>query len=270
MNHPKTIQAEQLDRTTREFYVRAMTELERAAVPYLVGGGYAMACLTGIERQTKDLDLFVRSSDVERALELLGALGYHTERTWPHFLVKVIHKTPMSADKAPAFIDILHNSGNGLCPVDDDWFAHAREAQLMGLRIPLCPPEEMIWSKGYVQERDRFDGADVVHLVYSCGQDMDWSRLLGRFRDTEAVLLAHLLLYGFVYPSERQRIPGWVMHELWNQTRPQADPDPHTAQRICRGTILSQSQYEFDIEQRGYIDGRLRPVEPVSGEVALL
>ena len=29
----------------------------------------------------------------------------------------------------------------------------------------LIPVEEMIWSKGLIMERERFDGADVTHLI---------------------------------------------------------------------------------------------------------
>ena len=29
----------------------------------------------------------------------------------------------------------------------------------------VVPAEEMIWSKAFIQERERFDGADIHHLL---------------------------------------------------------------------------------------------------------
>jgi len=57
----------QLDPDTVAFYRRVLDALRRAGIPVLVGGGYAFAIHTGIERQTKDLDVFLRRADYDRA-----------------------------------------------------------------------------------------------------------------------------------------------------------------------------------------------------------
>jgi hypothetical protein len=44
--------------------------------------------------------------------------------------------------------------------VDDLWFAHATPGDVLGIPVRLCPPEEMIWSKAFIMERERYDGAD--------------------------------------------------------------------------------------------------------------
>ena len=80
--------------------------------------------------------------------------------------------------------------------------------------VKLCPAEEMIWSKGYVQERERFDGADIAHLIRGRGETMDWGRLLRRFGEHWRVLFGHLVTFGFIYPAERAKIPGWLLKEL--------------------------------------------------------
>ncbi len=59
----------------------------------------------------------------------------------------------------------------------------------------------MIWSKAFIMERERYDGADIAHLILACGRDLDWRRLLGRFGRRWRVLLSHLVLFGFVYPG---------------------------------------------------------------------
>jgi hypothetical protein len=71
------------------------------------------------------------------------------------------------------------------------------------------------------------------------------------------VLLAHLLLFGFIYPSERNRIPGSVISDLLQRT--QEELSVTSGDRVCRGTLLSRAQYLFDVEEHGYRDARLEP-----------
>lgn len=70
------------------FYVAALTALIEARVPFLVGGAYAVEHYTGIFRDTKDLDVFVRQRDRDAALRALAVAGYRTELTFPHWLGK--------------------------------------------------------------------------------------------------------------------------------------------------------------------------------------
>ena len=51
----------------------------------------------------------------------------------------------------------------GVAKVDDLWFDHAPRTNVLGLIVRLTPAEEMIWSKAFIQERERYDGADVAH-----------------------------------------------------------------------------------------------------------
>ncbi len=181
---------------------------------------------------------------------VLEAAGYRTEVTFPHWLAK--------AWVVERFVDIIYRSGNGVAAVDDEWFEHAVDAELLGIPVRLCPPEEIIWSKAYVQERERFDGADIAHLIRKSGRDFDWRRLLRRFGDQWRVLLAHLVNFGFVYPGERDVVPEWVIGELADRlTREAAEPPPRD--KVCQGTLLSREQYLVDIGMWGYEDARLRP-----------
>ncbi|HEV8293031.1 MAG TPA: hypothetical protein VGP94_13945, partial [Tepidisphaeraceae bacterium] len=67
------------DTSTRQFYIDALKELDGAGIPYVVGGGYAMVHYTGIARNTKDLDIFIKPSDCKRTLEAMEKAGYRTE-----------------------------------------------------------------------------------------------------------------------------------------------------------------------------------------------
>jgi hypothetical protein len=240
----------ELDQGTREFYIQTLTVLNAADAPYLIGGAYAMGTLAGIERHTKDIDVFARESDRDRILKVLQAAGYQTEVTFPHWLAK--------AWIVERFVDVIYAAGNGVARVDDEWFENAVDAELLGLPVRLCPAEEIIWSKSYVQERERFDGADIAHLIRKSGRTFDWHRLLRRFGDHWRVLMAHLVNFGFVYPGERNIVPGWLMTELADRLVRESRNEP-PQEKVCQGTLLSREQYLTDIAVWGYRDGRLKP-----------
>ncbi len=235
---------------TAELYRTALEMLNRSGVPYMVGGTYAFQYYAGISRTTKDFDIFVRPRDVQRTLEVLQRSGFKTEVAFTHWLAKAHH-----GDK---FIDVIHSSGNGVAEVDDEWFAHAVDEEVLGVPVKLCPPEEMIWSKGLIMERERYDGADVAHLFRHCSGLLDWERLQRRFGSHWRVLLSHLVLFGFIYPGERALIPSTVMKDLVNRLLADLDV-PTRDSKVCQGTLLSRAQYLVDVDEWGYEDARLAP-----------
>ncbi|MGH8300464.1 MAG: hypothetical protein ACRET5_03240 [Steroidobacteraceae bacterium] len=238
----------QLDESARAFYVRTLRLLSDASIPFLVGGAYALNQYTGIERHTKDFDIFVRREHYDGVAKALDAACIATELTFPHWLGK--------ATCEHGCIDVIFSSGNGLAQVDDAWFEHAAGGSVLGVPSRICPPEEMIWSKAFITERERYDGADIMHLLLACADRLDWHRLLARFDGHWRVLLSYLGLFGFVYPSERTRVPAWLMQELIERlTRELRAPPP--PRRVCQGTLLSREQYLTDIGTWGFEDARL-------------
>lgn len=238
-------------------YRRAVQLLTDADVPFLLGGAYAFAHYTGVVRHTKDLDLFLRRADVDRARELLEANDFRTELTYPHWLAK--------AFAGDHLVDLIFNLGNGAGPVTDAWFDHSEDGELLGLPIRLLGPEDMIFSKVFTMDRERFDGADVAHLIRACGGRLDWRRLLGRFDAGWRVLLSHLVMFGFVYPADRDKVPRWVLRDLIDRLVTD-EQDRSAGEQVCRGTLLSPTQYLIDVEQWGYHDARLPPFGTMTPE----
>lgn len=234
-----------LDPQARAFYVRALETLLAAKVPFLVGGAYAFARYTGIERHTKDFDIFVRPGDARHTLEVLTTIGCQSDMTFPHWLGKSFY--------GEDFIDVIFGSGNNIARVDDLWFEHAVDEVVLGVPVKLIPPEEMVWSKGYIMERERFDGADIAHVLRACADRLDWDRLVARFGPHWRVLLTHLLLFGFIYPGERTRIPARVLGPLLGRAATEGDEPGH----VCGGTLISRQQYLTDIGRWSYADARL-------------
>ena len=238
-----------LDPQTADFYRSALRALIDVDVPFLVGGAYSFERYTGIARHTKDFDIFVRKRDCSRVLETLSSIGCVTDVTFDHWLAK--------AFRGDEFVDVIWSSGNGIARVDDLWFEHAVDEVVLDVPVKLCPAEESIWSKSFIMERERFDGADVAHLIHAVAERLDWHRLLERFDAYWRVLLAHLTLFGFIYPGEGHRVPAWLMKELMRRLELELEsPADRSRQRACCGTILSRAQYLTDLT-RGYADARL-------------
>ena len=231
------------------FYRQALSILTEAGVPHLVGGAYAYARYTGIQRHTKDFDIFIRKEDFERAAKAFDAAGYRSELTFPHWLGKAY-------GNGEDFVDLIFGAGNGVARVDDRWFEHAVKDKVFGVETLLIPAEEMIWSKGLIMERERFDGADVAHVLRAVGEKLDWDRLLERFGPFWRALYAHIVLFGFIYPSERGKIPPRVMEELSERIGEETRAG-NAAEKVCYGTVISRQQYLKDVDDWGYKDARL-------------
>lgn len=254
---PAEIDQGPLARYTRRFYRDVLTLLESEGIPVLVGGAFAFTHFTGIQRPTKDFDVFLRREHADAALRVLAGAGFETELSFPHWLGK--------ARSDEFFVDLIFGSGNGVAPVDDEWFEHAVPTEVVGVPVRLCPAEELLWSKSFIMERERYDGADVVHIMHARGRMLDWHRLHRRFAPQWRILLLNLVLYGFVYPHEASPAPRWLMDELLANLRREQDAPAH-GEKVCQGTLISRQQYLPDIEEWGYADARLSPDGNMSAE----
>jgi hypothetical protein len=232
------------------FYREAVGDLQSTSVPFLIGGAFALESYTGLVRRTKDLDIFVRPGDCDRLLSGLRRKGYETEIRFPHWLGK--------AFKDGHFIDVVFNSGNGICRVDDRWFDHAVPGDLLGVQVAIVPAEEMIWSKAFIMVRERYDGGDIAHVLRARAKVLDWARLLSRFHRHWRVLLSHLVLFGFIYPGHRLQVPAWLMSELMRRLELEMHSLPSDPQ-VCQGPLLSWSQYLVHTEHGQYQDARHIP-----------
>ena len=244
-----------LDPESAAFYREVLLALNQAGLPFLVGGAYSFARYTGIERHTKDFDIFIMPADLDRTLELLARCGCRTERTFPHWLAK--------GYRGERFIDVIYSGASGIAHVDEGWFAHAVPDVVLDVPVRLCPAEETIWSKSFVMERERYDGADIQHLLQARAGQIDWGRLLDRFAVQWRLLLSTLVLFGFVYPAERAAVPDWVVATLIERLQAESAAPPPEG-RVCGGTLISREQYLSDIRTRGYADARLAPLGTLS------
>ena len=243
----------------RRVHGGALRLLQEAGLEPMVGGAYALRTHTGIWRDTKDLDLFLRKDRIHEALAVLSRAGFRTEFTDPMWIAK--------AYGGPYFIDLIFCSGNGIGVVDARWSERAQTATVLDRESLIVPAEEMIWQKAFIQERERFDGADIHHLLRCKGKALDWEHLLLRFEAHWHVLFVHLITFRFAFPSEKEQVPAWVMQELTARLA-RAEGTPAPVERVCRGTLLSRQQYLHETNVEGYRDARETETPDWSGDSA--
>ncbi len=251
---------EEVPPATADFYRRAIQSLVDAGIPFLVGGAFSHACFTGIRRSTKDLDLFIRREHYDQIASLMEAQGWRAEMSYPHWLAKVYC--------GDDFIDLIFNSGNGVTPVDERWFQDNLQADVLGVQVSVANPEDSILSKSFIMERERYDGADIAHVLHATAERLDWPGLVDRFGQHWRVLLAHLTLFGYIYPGERHRVPRWVMEQLMAKLAAETEQAPPDDPHLCAGTLLSREQYLHDVHRLGYVDGRLAVTTMTPDDVA--
>jgi hypothetical protein len=230
-----------------EVYGEILDVLNREGIRYMLGGTLALNAHTGIWRDTKDLDVFVTEENVTRVLKTLEGAGFETEITDPCWLAK--------AWKGDLFADIVHANHNGTYPVEESWFGHAKETEVLGRRVLATPAEELLLSKIFVASRDRWDLSDVLHLIFATRGDLDWRRVLAKVDEHWELLLAYLHLYRYVYPSHTRYVPGWIPELLLDRYEKEAEAGPQGPLRF-RGTLLDDVSFNVDVEEWGLPDER--------------
>ena len=230
----------------RVVYRRALRALNRASVPYVVSGLYAIHHYTGIYRKTKDLDLFVEPGQVVAAARVLKQDGFAVNLEQSHWIAKALIE-----DKQ---VDLIYGMGNGTSFIDADWYKRSRPAILAAEQVRVAPPEELLWHRLFVSERHRSDMSDAVHLIFCRGPDLDWQHVLERVGPDWRLLLAQIQLFDYVYPGHRHKVPRWVREHLLEHARTgMADEGDPIA---CAGTLISRFSFSIDVNEWGMRDLR--------------
>jgi hypothetical protein len=233
------------DAEAESFVIEAIQELSACRFPFLLAGTFAVSAYTGITRLTKDLDIFCKAGDAQRILAHFKSKDYSVTVEDERWLGKV--------HKGEKFFDVIFASANGTMPVGADWFDRARHIRMYGCDVQIVGPTDLVWSKCFIQLRHRYDGADVVHLILKTHDQIDWHQLLAHMEAHWEVLLVHLLNFRWIYPSERDVIPGWLVDELLDRLAAQRQL-PASETKICRGRMFSRVDFEIDVREWGFAD----------------
>ena len=230
-------------RRREEFYTEVIEDLAQSDIPFLLSGSYALSFYTGIVRPTKDVDVFATAGDCLKILSRSKSHGFDVEIVDERWLARITRKD--------MFVDVIFNMPTASTHVTEDWFDNAPRAEFFGSELRLVPPTEFVWSKMFVQDRYRYDGADVAHMILKRHSEIDWRRLLNHMELHWEVLLMHLLNFRYIYPSERDAVPRWLLNELLERIHVQ-NSIPPPGMKVCRGRIFSPRDYVTDVTQWGF------------------
>ena len=234
-------------------YERALDTLERDGVGHLIGGALALNAYTKIWRDTKDLDLFCRPQDYPRLLAALERAGFETEVVYESWLGK--------AWRGDVFVDVIWRNANGLFPVGDAWFEHAEDFRLLGRTARVLPVEELLVSKMMVGGRNRFDGADMLHVLHAAADRIDWDRLAEAAGEHVGLLLAYFHMYRWGYPQWRDRIPDRVFDDYERRAR-----EAGSTHGPFRALLMDIQSFRVDVEGWGMPDPHRQALERIFGD----
>jgi hypothetical protein len=221
-----------------------LVELERQGIPYAVAGAFALLQHTGICRTTKDLDLFLTPRNWAAALEYLEAHGFQCEVCDPVWLAKV-HRDNF-------FVDLITGMSNAALSVEDSWIRNAHPASVLGIETRVLAPEELLVSKLFVTRRERFDGADIAHIIYGTRGNLDWGRILHLVGEHWEMLLWALVLFRYVYPAKTHYVPAVLWQDLLGRyLKLVLQPD---GQGKFRGSLIDDKMFAIDVKDWGLDD----------------
>lgn len=216
-----------------------LTALEQKQVPYAVSGAFALRAHTGICRFTKDLDLFMTAKTSREIFPYLRERGFDCVVSDPVWLAK--------ARKGEFFVDMITGMSNGVIVVEDSWIERARPAVVHQVRTRVLAPEELVASKIFVAKRERFDGADIAHVIYGTCGSFDWERELQLVGEHWEMLLWSLLLFRYVYPAHTHHVPATIWRRLLRRF------DRHIAQPQSnarfRGSLVDENMFAIDVNE---------------------
>jgi hypothetical protein len=233
-----------------------LTLFEHQKLPYAVAGAFALRHHTGISRFTKDLDVFLCATDIPAALRLLEDHRFRCEIPDPVWLAK--------AHRDAYFVDLIAGMSNGVVRVNASWIKRSLRATIVGIETRVLAPEELIASKLFVTRRERFDGADIVHVIYASRGNLQWDRILQLADEHWELVLWNLVLFRYVYPAHS----GYVPHSVWQNLLTNfgdkvRSPDPGAR---FRGSLIDHRMFAVDTEEWG-LDDILKETLSRSGKI---
>jgi hypothetical protein len=242
-----------------QLFCEVLKHINATGLPYVVAGAFALQKHTGIWRNTKDLDLFLPPEVVPEALRHLQEQGFETEIRDPVWLAK--------AHRDGYFVDLITGMSNAIITVDQSWIDRGLETVVLGVPTRVLAPEELIASKLFVNFRERFDGADIVHIIYGTKGNLDWNRIRQLVGKHWELLLWELVLYHYVYPAKKEYVPAEVWADLLARFR--ADLSSPPEDQPFRGSLIDEKMFAIDVKEWGMenlLDDQRQQREPKISE----
>jgi hypothetical protein len=222
-------------------FVSGIDAITAAGVPFLLHGALALATYTGHWRNTKDVDVVVRTHDHERAVAALRAAGFEDyfdqlayDRSWI-----------FRGFKDGVLFDVIWELPNHRVPIDDTWFRFAHSVRLRDRTFAVVPPEQLVRVKLYVLQRERCDWVDVLNVLAGAVEQVDWRRLVDSMDRDLSLLHGVLAVFNWLSPHRARFLPQWLRTQFALPEMKMDDP----AEAEVRRAALFDSRPWFAMHQ---------------------
>ena len=120
---------------------------------------------------------------------------------------------------------------------------------VLDVRARVLAAEELLASKLFVLRRERFDGADIAHIIFASRGTLNWERVLVLVGEHWEILLFALVLYRYVYPAHSQFVPPWVWQRLLVRFSNELTNRNPSAK--FRGSLVDDKMFAIDVAEWG-------------------
>ena len=178
-------------------------------IPFALGGALAAMTYSAGWRNTKDMDVYALSRDRDLLVELFSELGledYYAVQPYDRRWIYRAHRGDM-------IVDFIWAMANQRAQVDQTWF-DGPHIQVDGVGFRLLAPEEIIWSKLYILQRDRCDWTDCWNVLYGVGHQLDWLKLIEKVGEDRPLLASLLSAFIWLAPQRAREFPAFLWREL--------------------------------------------------------
>ncbi len=226
-------------------YRDAITAVRTTGLPFMLGGGFALAAYTGRWRNTKDIDFYVLPDQRPKFIDAITKVGFSDyydqfpyDRGWIY-----------RGFRDGTIVDLIWAMANRRSQAEPSWFEHGTCLDVRKEPLKVIAAEELLWCKMFVLQRDHSDWPDVLNLLYAVGPNLNWQRVLENVGDELPLLRALLTIFAWLCPIRAAQLPASLKRRL--NLAPTARVSVH--EEDCRIRLL---------DSRDWFAGRL-PVDKV-------
>ena len=152
---------------------RAGAALREAGVDHMLGGGLAIWARGGPPTD-HDVDFFLREEDADRALEVLAAAGFRTERPPEHWLYKAWENENL--------VDLVFHPAGG--PIGDAHFARATELEVSAQSTLVAAIDDVLVTKLLAINEQEPDFRAVLEISRAVREQVNWASVARRTSDS--------------------------------------------------------------------------------------
>lgn len=166
------IDARMSDDEAFERILRAMKRVAAAlrdnGIPFALAGGLAVYARGGPPTE-HDVDLLLTEDDAERAVELLEADGFRSERPPEGWLYKIY-------DEDDVLVDLIFRPNN-MPDAVPEMLARAEALEVFAITMPVMTVTDVLATKLLTLKDHELQYDDVLEIARTCREQIDWDRL---------------------------------------------------------------------------------------------